>query len=159
MVEKRKEANAVISAPFGRLGVWADRHGVSMIDLLDARTREKKPDNETAAEVVRQLQQYFLDPCNGFNVSLDERGTDFQKKVWKKLRGIPVGRTQQYGEIAAKLSTSPRAVGGACRSNPVPIITPCHRVISSSGVGGYMGQVQGAAMQMKLWLLQHEADQ
>lgn len=157
MVEKRKEANAVIATPFGRLGIWADRQGVSMIDLVNARTREKKPDTPLAAEVVRQLRLYFANPRYVFTVPLDEGGTDFQKKVWKKLRRIATGGTRQYGEIAKDLMTSPRAVGGACRSNPVPIITPCHRVVSRSGVGGYMGQVEGAAMKMKQWLLQHEA--
>lgn len=158
MVTKRKAANAVISAPFGRLGVWADERGVSMIDLLDARTGEKLPDSPLAAEVVRQLNLYFKNPRHIFSVPLAEQGTVFQKTVWKKLRAIPAGRTQQYGEIAAGLATSPRAIGGACRSNPIPIITPCHRVVSRTDTGGYMGQLNGVAIKMKQWLLQHEAN-
>jgi methylated-DNA-[protein]-cysteine S-methyltransferase len=48
-------------------------------------------------------------------------------------------------------------VGGACRRNPVPIVVPCHRVIAAGGgVGGFMGQREGDALSIKMWLLDHE---
>lgn len=67
-------------------------------------------------------------------------GTPFQKRVWRYIRKIPYGRTVTYKMVAddLKLGNAYRAVGQACRSNPIPIVIPCHRVITSSGKpGGY----------------------
>ena len=61
-----------------------------------------------------------------------------------------------YGEMAKKLDSSPRAVGNACRANPLPIIIPCHRVVSQSGIGGYGGHTEGEVLAIKEWLLHHE---
>ena len=89
-------------------------------------------------------------------------GTEFQQKVWQALLEIPVGETQTYGFLANKLNTSARAVGNACRQNHFPVIVPCHRVVSASGIGGYAGdtllnqQGQIHYMQIKQWLLSHE---
>jgi methylated-DNA-[protein]-cysteine S-methyltransferase len=47
-------------------------------------------------------------------------------------------------------------VGNACRANPIPIIVPCHRVVSAQGIGGYGGEVQGSRLEQKRWLLSHE---
>jgi methylated-DNA-[protein]-cysteine S-methyltransferase len=59
--------------------------------------------------------------------------------------------------LALELGSSARAVGGACRRNPVPIVVPCHRVIAAAGgAGGFMGQRGGEALAIKLWLLAHE---
>lgn len=66
-------------------------------------------------------------------------GTDFQKQAWAEIRRIPWGETASYGEIARRLGQpgAARAVGAACRSNPLLLITPCHRVVSSEGRGGF----------------------
>ena len=54
---------------------------------------------------------------------------------------IPYGQTMSYGEMAKHLKSAPRAVGGACGHNPIPIIIPCHRVMAANGKdGGYSGQ-------------------
>lgn len=78
---------------------------------------------------------------NLFSLSPDlSIGTCFQRNVWKYIRKIPFGNTVTYKNIAddLKLGRAYRAVGQACRSNPVPIVVPCHRVISSNGaLGGY----------------------
>ena len=61
-----------------------------------------------------------------------------------------------YGELARRVDSAPRAIGQACRRNPVPIVVPCHRVVAASGVGGYAGELAGMALEMKRWLLRHE---
>ena len=70
------------------------------------------------------------------------KGTNFQIKVWKELKKIPIGKTKTYKEIAIILGNpkAARAVANACKKNPYPIIIPCHRVIRSDGsLGGYSG--------------------
>ena len=63
---------------------------------------------------------------------------------------------ERYADVADRLGAGARTVGGACRRNPVPIVVPCHREVSSSGLGDYIGKVSGAALDMKQWLLAHE---
>ena len=63
-----------------------------------------------------------------------------------------------YGEIAEAIHSGPRAVGNACRHNPIPIIIPCHRVVKKGGIGGYCGSLSGKEIQQKDWLLRHETD-
>jgi len=103
------------------------------------------------------LQQYFKNPQTSFNIKADEHGTAFQQRVWQALRDIPVGETRTYGQIARQLNSSPRAVGNACRANPLPIVTPCHRVVAANGAGGFAGARQGRLLDIKKWLLAHEA--
>jgi len=74
----------------------------------------------------------------------------------QQLQSIPYGETRTYGEIAKRLKTSPRAVGNACRNNPLPIIIPCHRVLAATGIGGYDGAVDGKKLDIKLSLLKLE---
>lgn len=88
-----------------------------------------------------QVMAYLDGLQRDFDLPLAPMGTEFQKKVWKAMLAIPYGKTESYGEIAAKLKSSARAVGGACGRNPIPIIIPCHRVLGSGGaLGGYSGE-------------------
>lgn len=106
--------------------------------------------------VVQQLMDYFSLAISLKTIPVVLTGTMFQKSVWSELRKIPLGETRTYGDIAKKLNSSPRAVGNACRKNPIPIIIPCHRVISASGIGGFAGEVEGRQIKIKRWLLNHE---
>jgi O-6-methylguanine DNA methyltransferase len=67
---------------------------------------------------------------------------------------IPYGQTRSYGELAMSVDSGPRAIGGACGRNPIPIIVPCHRVLASGGIGGYSG---GQGLPTKRALLALEA--
>ena len=69
---------------------------------------------------------------------------------------IHYGETRTYGEIAKILKTSPRAVGNACRNNPMPLIIPCHRVVSAKDIGGYDGAKSGDLLAIKYKLLASE---
>lgn len=81
------------------------------------------------------------------------QGTPFQQRVWRLVSQIPYGATRTYGDIAKKLGNAgqARAVGRACNRNPLPLIIPCHRVVGSSGLGGFAG-----GEQLKRWLLECE---
>jgi methylated-DNA-[protein]-cysteine S-methyltransferase len=87
-----------------------------------------------------QLEEYFEGRRQDFDLPLQPAGTDFQRKVWAALEAIPFGATRSYGELAAELGTAPRALGGACGRNPIPILIPCHRVLGADKkLGGYSG--------------------
>jgi O-6-methylguanine DNA methyltransferase len=83
-------------------------------------------------------------------------GTPYQRRIWSFLQQIPAGTTQSYGRISTQFQSSPRAVAAACRANPVVLAVPCHRVVSSSGIGGFMGAMVGDSIDIKKWLLHHE---
>jgi methylated-DNA-[protein]-cysteine S-methyltransferase len=97
---------------------------------------------ETAllARARAQLDAYFDGRAVAFDLPLRPAGTPFRQRVWALMAAIPYGRTMSYGEMAARLGSSARAVGGACGANPIPIIIPCHRVLAGGGrLGGYSG--------------------
>ena len=93
-----------------------------------------------------------------FVVKLLKQGTQFRQLVWSELCNIPYGTTISYSALAAKIGSSARAVGNACRDNPYPFLIPCHRVVSVSGLGGYCGQTSGELIQIKTKLLMAEAN-
>ncbi len=93
-------------------------------------------------ETLLELNHYFRGTETNFTCKLDLHGTVFQKRVWKALLKIPYGKTASYKEVAAMIRQpqASRAIGTACGKNPIPILIPCHRVISSDGsLGGYSG--------------------
>ncbi|SDC39529.1 methylated-DNA-[protein]-cysteine S-methyltransferase [Niabella drilacis] len=105
-------------------------------------------------EAERQLNDYFGGKLKVFALPVMLEGSDFQKKVWELLAGIPYGKTISYGEMARRMGDTKtvRAVGGALNKNPVPIIVPCHRVIGADGkMVGF-----GGGMQRKIFLLNLE---
>jgi methylated-DNA-[protein]-cysteine S-methyltransferase len=111
---------------------------------------------ETAilTEAARQLDQYLLGKSKVFTLPLAPNGTDFMRKVWNALCGIPYGTTASYKNIAQSVGNvkAVRAVGMANNKNPLPIFIPCHRIIGSNGdLVGYRG-----GLELKKKLLQLE---
>lgn len=143
-----------LPTPLGTLQIQLSGECVTSLDITTAMS--PRHFNPTAAAVCAELQAYFADPQHRFALSLHLYGTPFQRRVWRALQRIPVGQTRTYGDLAKALQSSPRAVGNACRANPVPIIVPCHRIVAANGLGGYSGQTRGRQMQIKRWLLSHE---
>ena len=96
------------------------------------------------AKAFAELEEYFRGERRAFDLPLNLTGTEFQKKVWAALQGIPYGETRSYGEIAAQVGNpkASRAVGMANNKNPVAIVVPCHRVIGKNGsLTGYAGGI------------------
>lgn len=151
--------HAVFESPVGRLGLRlsADGKALSALKFLDDSPLPAQVE-PAAREFVRALQDFFADPQRDLNLPLAEQGTDFQRRVWRALRQMPTGTTQSYGAMAKELGSGPRAVASACRTNPIPIVTPCHRLIGANGsLTGYCGRTEGEAMARKAWLIDHEA--
>lgn len=151
----------VIEAPFGRLGIATELVDgslmLSKIDYLPVSKALSSPQNALAKEVAKQCKAYFKDPNYQFDLPMKPSGTVHQQKVWQSIRKIPVGEAKTYGEIARAIKSGPRAVGTACGANPFPLITPCHRVVSAQGIGGFMKENSpGLYRQIKTWLLKHE---
>jgi methylated-DNA-[protein]-cysteine S-methyltransferase len=147
---------AIIASPVGPVGMQLLDGAVCAVAFLPRRTPLRDPDSVQARRAGRVLGEYFDDPRSGFAIPFVFRGTPFQERVWRALTAIPVGCTLTYGELAARLGTAPRAIGGACRQNPVPLIVPCHRIVSGTGLGGYHGSTGRRALERKRWLLRHE---
>lgn len=137
------------------LAITTTDRGLAGIDYVHDLSAQS-PTDKLAKEVVRQLECYFRDPQWFFDLPLDLAGTPFQRRLWQALSKIPVGTTDTYGQLASRLSSGAQAVGQACRRNPVPIVVPCHRIVSLQGMGGYAGEVDGEKMRIKKALLAQE---
>lgn len=143
---------AIVDSPLGRLLIAATSKGICSVKLgdsdphLESELRTEFSD----AEIHRdsgELQVWveaFLDYLSGsapsLNLPVDVRATAFQRQVWELLRSIPYGQTRSYHEVARAMGhpKAARAVGGACASNPVALVIPCHRVVREDGnLGGY----------------------
>lgn len=148
---------AIMTSPIGRIGLRLDEMDrLVALDFLGDRGRSRPPVSLAGRRIVAALQAYFADPLLPLEIPLVPAGTPFQQRVWAALRQIPPGSTRTYGELARYLNSAPRAVGQACRRNPIPIVIPCHRVVAQDGAGGYSGATSGPELDIKRWLLTHE---
>lgn len=146
----------VISSPLGPLGLNLSARGVTRLVYCGLKQPLRIPTRGLALDLSQQLEAYFKLELQQFEVPLDIQGTQYQTRVWRQVAAISYAQSLTYGEIAKKLSSGARAVGNACRCNPVPILIPCHRVVRADQIGGYCGQISGQAMLQKDWLLRHE---
>lgn len=135
-------ASITLRSPVGPLAL-RERDGrivsVSWIDeadLVDAAGATPLLRN-----AAQQLDAYFHRGLRAFDLPLAPAGSPFENGVWDQMLRIPYGQTRSYGEIARAVGGEARAVGGACGSNPIPILIPCHRVLAADGrSGGYSGR-------------------
>jgi methylated-DNA-[protein]-cysteine S-methyltransferase len=127
--------------------------------VVDANWRiDTDADLSDASRWQKLFDRYWNDWNTNIQIQLWLQGTPYRRRVWAELCRIPFGETRTYAALATTLGSSPRAVGNACRDNPYAPIIPCHRVVSSSGLGGYCGVTEGALMDVKIKLLRFEAE-
>ena len=152
-----------VPSPIGTFRIVYEGTHVRVVDLLEngvaqtglpfGATRRRPP--FAPGSPPRQLQEYFRGKRSDLEVEAEpDSASSFDRKVWKTLREVRAGRTVTYGELARRsgFPGAARAVGGAMRRNPVPIVVPCHRVV---GVGGSITGF-GLGLWRKRWLLDHE---
>lgn len=144
--------------PIGIAKITGDRNGIQSIHILEeGSVSAKLMQLETPIclqACVVQLQEYFEGKRKQFNLTLNPKGTAFQIKVWRSLLEISFGETQSYLSQSKDIGNvkAIRAVAKANGKNPLWIVIPCHRVLSSNGsLTGYAG-----GMWRKKWLLAHE---
>jgi len=145
-----------MATPFAVLGIHTAGESLTHIEYLPKGAATLDPLDRLAERVCRQIERYLDDPEYRFNLPFGYRGTDFQCRVWRAIGAIPSGRTQTYLDVARQLRTAPRPVGGACGANRIPLMIPCHRVLGSGGIGGFMRMRRGPGIEIKRWLLRHE---
>lgn len=148
--------DVVVAAPFGAIAVRCDEAAIIALDLLDQPAAPTRAASGFAAQVTAELEAYLWDGRRDVTLPVRASGTVFQRRVWERLQRIPPGGCCTYGALARELRTSPRAIGGACRANPVPLVVPCHRVVAAAGIGGFAGFLEGGMLAIKGWLLEHE---
>ena len=148
--------HAVIAVPFGRLGLLEHAGLISRIDFLPPARVLLPPPTAVLQRAAAVLQAWCEDAVRPLDLACAPAGTAFQKRVWAALRAIPPGCTLSYGEVARDLASAARAVGQACGANPLPIVIPCHRVVGSRGLGGFMHARADFPLAVKRWLLDHE---
>jgi len=143
-----------LKTPIGTLEIKGDATGLSSVNFIEIDKEESSKIPKSLRETFRQLQEYFNGTRTDFNLKLNPKGTDFQKKVWSKLLEIPFSKTVSYQTIANRLGNPKviRAAASANGKNPISILIPCHRVIGKDGsLTGYAG-----GLHRKKWLLDHE---
>jgi methylated-DNA-[protein]-cysteine S-methyltransferase len=142
-------------SPIGWLEIRGSDIGVETVTFIDSEPVEQREEPEWSAQVMQQLNEYFRRKRQAFDLVLKPAGTDFQQRVWQELKKIPYGQTLSYGQVAKRIGRpeAVRAVGLANGQNPIALIVPCHRVISSDGrLTGYAG-----GLERKRWLLELES--
>ena len=128
----------------GLTGAWfyGQRYFARGLEGAEKNERRGVPfDSPVLLAARRWLDAYFAEKRpDAADVPLAPRGTAFQRRVWDALLAIPYGETRTYGELAAELGSSSRAVGSAVGRNPISVIIPCHRVLGADGsLTGYAG--------------------
>ena len=137
----------ITPTPFGLLLVAATDRGLATVYLgpdectLVEALIEELPEAELVRDdgglddVAQQVAAHAAGTGDASHLPLDVRATAFQWRVWRALRAIPRGETRTYTEVAESLDlpTGARAVARACATNPVAVVTPCHRVVRADG--------------------------
>jgi len=144
-----------VNSPVGPLLLAVSERGLVALEFARGKVASGWVESpQKTAACARQLDEYFAGRRRQFDLPLDLRGTDFQKRCWHELLKIPYGETRSYADIARAMRNpkAVRAVGLANGQNPIAIIVPCHRVIGSDGsLTGY-----GGGLDVKRKLLQLE---
>jgi len=149
----------VIDTIFGSATARLDADGALTQLTFDVQpeTFDAPRDDTALARVAEQISAYGRGERRLFDLPLAAAGGEFQLAVWAQLRRIPFGETRSYGDIAHALGKpgASRAVGQANNANPIPLITPCHRVIGADGsLTGF-----GSGLPLKAAMLAFECEQ
>ena len=156
-----------VPSPIGKIWVASDRVGVCLVRFR--RDKEEflkkirglwgihpRADGGFNRGVAEEIRAYFEGKISRFSTPVHPQGGSFDMKVWEAVKKIPLGETRSYQEIAQEVGNPRgcRAVGGANRRNPIPLLIPCHRVIrKDGGLGGF-----SSGTEIKEWLLQFEQE-
>ena len=132
--------SSLIETELGEFRVQYTRQGLTRLQFPKTKIARASNTIAPSKQWINQTRRALNAILNGNTPKtyppLDlSSGTDFQRDVWALLQSIPMGGVEAYGELAYRLNKpkAARAVGGACRANPIPILIPCHRVVGTNG--------------------------
>ena len=145
----------VFTSPVGAIFLEGDGERLTSVRIAPEVEPVRSAPGTLLAEAERQIAAYFAGGLTDFDLPLAPASTARGEELRQAMCAIPHGATASYGELARRADSGPRAIGQACRRNPLPIIVPCHRVIGAGGAIGYYSG--GAGITTKAWLLNHES--
>ena len=156
LIRKNERFSIIIKSPIGNLKIVSNNDFLLEVKYTDRPETSVIPANlpKVLTDTKQQLEEYFLNKRESFNLPISTGGTDFQQKVWKELSMIPFGKVKSYGDISRQIGEKEahRAVGMACKMNPLLIVIPCHRVIGAHNkLTGF-----NIGIDKKSFLLNHE---
>lgn len=130
--------------PVAEIETWLGRLSIEERDGAITRLQWNGPPSQEETpllkEAASQVNAYLDGRLKEFSLPLAPKGGDLHQAVFKAMLAIPYGETRTYGDIAKDLDTYGQPIGQACGANPIPIIIPCHRILSANSLGGYSGQ-------------------
>ena len=138
-----KISSTVIKTNLGKIYIETINKSVVKLEWTNIKKIPKKTSNTLLINTKKQIIRYFNGEKIKFNIPINPKGTKFQKKVWKYIQKINWVKKKSYSDISKKIFNEnkpmgARAIGNACSNNPILIIIPCHRIISTNGdLGGY----------------------
>ncbi|MFA5850437.1 MAG: lipid-A-disaccharide synthase [Bacteroidales bacterium] len=131
----------IYESPLGLLKLICDSEALVEIKYISQEEKETissvaekdRGNHPILTEAAKQLDEYFSEKRKVFDLPVKPEGTMFQKRVWEELAKIPYGKIRTYGEVANLINSKDanRAVGNACKMNPLLIVVPCHRVLGA----------------------------
>ncbi|WP_305988733.1 methylated-DNA--[protein]-cysteine S-methyltransferase [Roseibium sp. MMSF_3544] len=121
----------------GRLSIHEADGAVTRLQWNGQPSQEETP---LLKEAAAQVEAYLEGKLKVFDLPLAPKGGELHQAVFQAMLAIPYGQTRTYGDVAKELNTYGQPVGQACGANPIPIIIPCHRILSANGLGGYSGE-------------------
>ena len=144
-------------SPIGEIGLLKENDNLIKVSFTDTAFKYLDAINSPNEfkEVITQLNEYFYEGRNKFEIQYTFLSTTFRSRVYKEMSKIAYGTTLSYSDLATKVGKPRafRAVGTACGKNPLPIIIPCHRVKGKSSLGGFTG-----GLDIKKFLLRLESN-
>lgn len=148
-------ATARIETPVGMVDLVVVGDVLTSVRIRPGRSEEwQNSGNPLLNRAVDQMRGYFAGSRKAFDLPLAKAATGEAGQLRAAIASIPYGDTETYGALARRWGSVARAVGQACKTNPFPIVIPCHRVVSSAGREYYSA---GAGPETKAWLLDFEA--
>ena len=129
----------------GYIRITSDGRAVTRIDLNAPEPSSVETEIPLLHEACIQIAGYLRGSRCRFNLPVAPDGTAFQLNIWAEVQRIPYGRTRSYRDMASAAGNvrACRAAGGAVGANPLPVLIPCHRVVTADGsIGGYSGGLE-----------------
>lgn len=148
---------SVFDSPLGPLTLVGDTDALTGLRFPGGTAIPGDRRDSAFPLATRQLAEYFAGTRTTFDLALELRGSERERRVWRELQTIPHGETVSYGELARRVGRADevREVAAAVGRTPVPIVIPCHRVVAADGaLTGY-----GGGLERKRALLDLEAPQ